>query len=171
MFNILVYKQFKRLNQDGTKLDTFSKWLGLAGLDNKCKKIQPIPSVTMWYDIRLASSEFLMNVDVCMAEMVRLTCQGLFKAFNSFTWLSDINIMQLIGTTSNNMIKGRELNLALVSSEIFNYTRARTGNKMPLGELYNVLSKLTSGKQDNNLFYGMSDSLEWLFADGCMFTG
>src|ERR1700723_3426392 len=99
----------------------------------------------MWYDIRVASSEFLMNVDVCMAEMVRLTCQGLFKAFNSFAWLSNINIMQLIGTTSANMMKGREPNLALVSSEIFNYTRARTGNKMLLGELYNVLSKLHCG--------------------------
>ena len=38
---------------------------------------------------------------------------------------------------------------------------------MPLGESYNVLSKLTSGKQDNNSLYGMSESLEWLFADVC----
>ena len=36
---------------------------------------------------------------------------------------------------------------------------------MPLGEVYEVLSKLTTGKQDNSLLYGMSETLEWLFAD------
>jgi len=73
LLNIFVYKQFKKLSQEGTKLDTFSMWLGLAELDKKCKKVQPVPQAAMWYDIRVASSKFLMIVDVCMAEMVRLT--------------------------------------------------------------------------------------------------
>ena len=47
LLNILVYKEYKRLYQDGTKLDTFNKWLGLAGLDRECKRVQPIPPSVM----------------------------------------------------------------------------------------------------------------------------
>ena len=73
MLNILVYKEYKRLYQDGTKLDTLDKWLGLAGLDRECKRIQPIASSVMWFDIRQASVVFQMNVELSIAEMIKLT--------------------------------------------------------------------------------------------------
>ena len=52
LLNILVYKKYKKLYQNSTKLDILDKWLGLAGLDRECKKIQPIPPSVMWFDIR-----------------------------------------------------------------------------------------------------------------------
>ena len=73
-----------RLYQDGTKLDTFDKWLGLAGLDRECKRIQPIASSVMWFDIRQASVVFQMNVELSMTEMIKLTCQALLEASGSF---------------------------------------------------------------------------------------
>jgi len=74
LLNILVYKEYKRLYQDGTKLDTLNKWLGLAGLDRECKKVQPIPPSVMWFNIRQASIVFQMNVESFMTEMIKLTC-------------------------------------------------------------------------------------------------
>src|SRR3984957_20557145 len=44
--------------------------------------------------------------------------------------------------------------------------KGKHGNRMALGELYNMLSKLTSGV-DTNALYGMSESPEWLFANVC----
>ena len=75
LLNILVYKEYKRLYQEGTKLDTFDNWLGLAGLDKECKKIQPITPSVMWFDIRQASVIFQMNVELSIAKMIKLTCQ------------------------------------------------------------------------------------------------
>ena len=166
LLNILVYKEYMRLYQDSTKLDTFDKWLGLAGLDRECKRIQPIAPSTMWFDIRQASVVFQMNVELSMTEMIKLTCQALLEASGSFNWLSDVNIISLIGMPAEAMLQGKEPNLALVTAEICFLIKGKHGNRMALGELYNVLSKLTSGT-DTNALYGMSESSEWLFADVC----
>ena len=65
------------------------------------------------------------------------------------------------------MLQGRKPNLALVSAEMCFLIKGKHGSRMALGELYGVLSKLTSGKADTNTLYGMSESLEWLFTDVC----
>ena len=84
MLNILMYKEYKRLYQDGTKLDTLDKWLGLAGLDRECKRVQPITPSVMWSNIRQASIVCQMNIELSMTKMIKLTCQALLKNSGSF---------------------------------------------------------------------------------------
>ena len=64
------------------------------------------------------------------------------------------------------ILQGKEPNLALVTAKMCFLIKGKHGNRMALGELYNVLSKLTSGT-DTNALYGMSESPEWLFANVC----
>ena len=84
LLNILVYKEYKRLYQDDTKLDTFDKWLGVAGLDRECKRVQPVAPSVMWFDIRQTSIVFQMNVESSMTEMIKLTCQALLEDSSLF---------------------------------------------------------------------------------------
>ena len=155
LMNILVCGFFQELTRYGTKMNTLDRWLGMAGLDVNCARIpNTITTAQGWAMIRRESRDVTTNIGVCLGELVRCECQLLLEKHKSFAWLSDIRVVSLTGVSGEKLVGRYPPTLALVTSQILSHIHQHWGNKVSLGEIHSIMSKLERSDPLDTL-YGM----------------
>ena len=153
LMNILVGDFYQELTRHGNKMCTLERWLGMAGLDMQCAHTPNIITAAQgWAMIRMESRDMNTNIVVCLGELVRCECRLLLEKHKSFAWLSDIRLVSLVGVSGEALLGDRTPTLALVTSLIIIAINQHWGNRVSLGEIHSIMSKLDRSDPLDSLY-------------------
>ena len=140
LYRALLSHYHQSYGKPGSKLTAIEDWLALAGVDRKGKRILAV-DIKEGIRTLLADRTVRYNYTHGIAELVRCECINLKSKHQSFAWLTDPALAQLVGVSGEELLDHSTPSLEEAVVRITNKLFRR--ERVSLAQVHYMMEKLT----------------------------